>query len=116
MSFIEPEDEDINQIIKNALRKMEIPTAPTMHGKRSRSSKHGVTRSRNDDHTSKLMYILEAEESNRLRMEGFDQEFTNIILQEKECNSPHHYKLVHKFNPMPHATKIPEAKMAMVKE
>ena len=38
------------------------------------------------------------------------------ILQEKGDNSMQHYNLVHKFNPMPQAMKIPAAKAAVDKE
>ena len=38
------------------------------------------------------------------------------ILQEKVKNSLQHYNLVHKFNPVPQAMKIPAAKAAVDKE
>ena len=67
--FIDPEDIDFKEIIKNARKKLEVPAAPAMLCKRE-NSKHGVTRSKNDDHKFKLACILEKEESKRLRMEG----------------------------------------------
>ena len=67
--FIELEDKEFKEIIKNARKKLEVPAAPAMRCKRT-NSKHGVTRTKNDDHRSKFACILEAEESKRLRMDG----------------------------------------------
>ena len=64
--FIEPEDEEFKEIIKNVRKKLEVPAAPAMPCKRT-NGKHGVTRSKSDDHKSRLTCILEAEESKRLR-------------------------------------------------
>ena len=60
--FIDPEDNEFKEIIKNARKKLEVPAAPAMPCNRT-NSKHWV-------HKSKLACILEAEESKRLRMEG----------------------------------------------
>ena len=69
MYFIEPEDKEFKEIIKNARKKLEVPAAPAMPCKRN-NRRHGATRSKNDDHKSKNACMLEAEESKRLRMEG----------------------------------------------
>ena len=50
--FIEPEDNDFKEIIKNARKKLEVPAAPAMPCKRN-NRRHGATRSKNDDHKSK---------------------------------------------------------------
>ena len=66
---------------------------------------------------TKLVCILEADESSRMRYGKFDTaSIMKTILQEKGENSLQHYNLVHKFIPMPQAMKIPAAKAAMDKE
>ena len=51
--FIDLEDKEFKEIIMNALRKLEVPTAPAMPCKKAKR-RHGVTRSRKDDHNSKF--------------------------------------------------------------
>ena len=60
---------NFKDITKNARKKLEVTAAPVMSCKRTKS-KHGVTRSKNDDHKKKLACISEADESKRMRMEG----------------------------------------------
>ena len=58
----------------------------------------------------------EARESTRLRMgESLPARHENRVAGEGD-NSVQHYNLVHKFNPMPQAMKIPAAKAAEDKE
>ena len=66
--FIDPEDKEFKETIKNARRKLETPMAPAMPCKTSKKNKHGETRSKTNDFKSKLACILEASESTRLRM------------------------------------------------
>ena len=66
--FIEPEDNEFKEIIKNARKKLEVPAAPAMPCKIT-NRRHGATRSKNDDHKSKFASMLGAEESKRQRME-----------------------------------------------
>ena len=66
--FIEPEDTEFKEIIKNARKKLEVPAAPAMPCK-IKNRRHGATRSKNDDHKSKFASMLGAEESKRQRME-----------------------------------------------
>ena len=60
--FIGPEAKEFTEIIKNARKKLQVPAAPAMPCKRT-TSRHGPTRSKNDDHKSKFVCILVAEES-----------------------------------------------------
>ena len=97
-------------------KKLEIPTAPAIPCKGTNGSKHGATRSKNDNHKSRSTCTLEAEESKRLRVEGIAPRIHEDHIAGKGCNSLHHYNMVHKFIPMPQAMKIPEAKKAGDKE
>ena len=67
--FIDPEDKEFKETIKNARKKLETPMAPAMPCKTSKTCKHGVTRGKTNEIKSKLACILEASESTRLRME-----------------------------------------------
>ena len=66
--FIDPEDKEFKETIKNARKKKETPMAPAMPCKTSKTCKHGVTRGKTNEIKSKLACILEASESTRLRM------------------------------------------------
>ena len=61
ISFIDPEDKEFADIIKNARKKLEVQTASAVPCKRT-TSRNGVTCVQKDDHKSKLTCILEAEE------------------------------------------------------
>ena len=65
---------------------------------------------------SKLVCILEASESSRLRMGESLLNHHEDHIAGKGDNSLQHYNLVHKFIPMPQAMKIPAAKAAVEKE
>ena len=62
------------------------------------------------------MCILEASESTRLRMRESLPNHHEDHIAEKGDNSLQHHNLVHKFIPMPQATRIPAAKAAVDKE
>ena len=66
--FIDPEDKEFKETIKNARKKLETPVAPAMPCKTSKNSQHRVTRGKSNEIKSKLACILEANESTRLRM------------------------------------------------
>ena len=68
INFIGPEDKGFTEVIKDAWKKLQVPAAPAMPCKWT-TSRHGPTRTKNDDHKSKFVCILVAEESKRLRME-----------------------------------------------
>ena len=50
--FIDPEDKEFSEIIKNALKKLEVQTAPAVLCKRT-NSRNGVTCVQKDDHKSR---------------------------------------------------------------
>ena len=60
--------------------------------------------------------LLEAHESTRQRIESVTKRIHEEHIGGKEQDSVLHYNLVHKFNPMPQAMKIPDAKAAVDKE
>ena len=105
--FIDPEDKEYKETIKNARKKLETSVAPAMPCKASTKGKHGATRGKSNDIKSKLACILEANESTRMRM-GYSQPHNHEDhIAGKGENSLQHYNLVHKFIPMPQAMKIP---------
>ena len=112
--FIDPEDKECKETIKNARKKLETSVAPGMLCKTSKNSKHGETR--DHDFKSKCAYILEASESTRLRMGESLPNHHEDHIAGKGSNSLQHYNLVHKMIPMPQAIKIPAAKAAVDKE
>ena len=66
--FIDLEDKEFKETIRNARKKLETPMAPAMPCKTSKTCKHGETRGRTIEITSKLACVMEASESTRLRM------------------------------------------------
>ena len=105
--FIDPEDMECKETIRNAGQKLETPMAPAMPCKTRKKSKHGVTRS---------ACILEVSESTRMRMEESQPKLHEDHIAGKGDNSLQHYNLVHKIIPMPQAMKIPAAKATVDKE
>ena len=113
--FIDPEDKEFKETIEYARKKLETPMALAMPCKTSKKGKRGKTRSKTNDFKSKFACILEASESTRLRMEESLPNHHEDHIAGKVNNSLQHYKLVHKFIPMPQAMKIPAAKAAVDK-
>ena len=114
--FIDPEDKEFMETIKNARKKLETPMAPALPCKTSKKNKNGETRSKTNDFKSKFACILEASEFTRLRMEASLPKYHEDHIAGKGDNSLQRYNLVHKFIPMPQAMKIPAAKAAVDKE
>ena len=114
--FIDLEDKEFKETIKNARKKLETPTAPAMPCKTSKKNKHGETRSKTNEIKSKLAYILEASESTRMCMEETLPKYHEDHIAGKGDNSLQHYNLVHTFIPIRQAMKIPAAKAAVDKE
>ena len=104
--FIDTEDKEFKETSKNSRKKLETPTALAMPCKTSKTCKHGETRGKTNEFKSKLACILEASESTRLRMEESLPNHHEDHIAGKGNNSLQHYKLVHKFVPMPQAMKI----------
>ena len=105
--FIDPEDKQFKEIIRNARRKLETPMAPAMPCKTCKKNNHAETRSKTNDFKSKFACILEASESRRMRMEESLPNYHEDHIAGRGDNSLQHYNLVHKFIPMPQAMKIP---------
>ena len=94
--FIDPEDKEFKETIKNARKKLETPVAPAMPCKSIQNKNCGNGAS--NKVKSKLACILEASESTRLRMgESWRTHHENHIAG-KGDNSLQHYNLVHNFS------------------
>ena len=109
--FIDPKE--FKETIKNAFKKLETTIAPAMPCKivKKICGSGGSNKTK-----TRLVCILEADESIRLRMgESLPNHHKDHILG-KGSNSLQHYNLFHKFIPMPQAMKIPAAKAAVDKE
>ena len=104
------EDKEFKETVKNARKKLETPMAPAMPCKTSKNSQHGATRGNSNEFKSKLACILEASESTRMRMGELLPNHHENHIAGKEDTSRQQKNLVHKFNPMPQAMKIPAAK------
>ena len=89
--FIDPEDKEFKETIKNARKKVETPVAPAMPCKTSKTCKHGETRGKTNEIKSKLASILEA---TRLRMEESLPNHHEDHIAGKGDNSLQHEKLV----------------------
>ena len=110
--FIDPEDTEFKETIKNARKKLETPIAPAMPCKIMKNCGTGAS----NKIKTKLACILEADEATRLRMGNSVPNYHEDHIAGKGENSLQHYNLVYKFIPMPQAMKIPAAKAAADKE
>ena len=110
--FIDPEDKEYKETIKNARKKLETSVAPAIALQNYEELWSGGS----DKNKTKLACILEANESTRMRLENSEPPNHEDHIAGKGENSLQHYNLVHKFIPMPQAMKIPAAKAAVDKE
>ena len=113
--FIDPEDKEFKETIRDARKKLETPMAPAMPCKIIKNNKNCASGASNKI-KSKLACILEASESTRLRMEESLPNYDEDHIAGKSDNSLQHYNVVHKFIPMPQDMKIPAAEAAVDKE
>ena len=110
--FIDPEDTEFKETIKNARKKLETSVAPAMPCKIAKNCGSGAS----NKIQTKLACILEADDSTRMSMgNAIPQHHVDHIAGKGE-NSLQHNNLVHKFIPVPQAMKIPAAKAAVDKE
>ena len=107
--FIDPEDKEFKETIKNARKKLETPVAPAMPCKISKNNQNCGNGGKSNKTKSKFACILEASESTRLRMGESLPNHHEDRIPGKGDNSLQHYNLVHKFIPMSQAMKIPAA-------
>ena len=114
--FIEPEDKELRETIKNDRKKLETPVAPAMPCKINKNNQNLETGGKSNKIKSKLACILEASESTRLRMGESLPNHHEDRIAGKGDNSLQHDNLVHEFILMPQAMKIPAAKAAVDKE
>ena len=110
--FIDPEDTEFKETIKNARKKLETSVAPAMPCQITKNCGSGAS----NKIQTKLACILEANESTRMRMGNSIPHHHQNHIAGKGENSLQHYNLVHKFIPMPQAMKVPAAKAAVDKE
>ena len=96
-------------------RKMETPRAPAMPCKISKNNVNCGSGASNKIKT-KLVCILEASESTRLRMEESLPNYHEDHIAGKADTSLQHKNVVHNFIPMHQTIKIPKAKAAVDKE
>ena len=111
--FIDPEDKEFKETIKNARKKLETSVPPAMLCK---LMKKNCGSGGSNKVKKKLAGILEADESTRLRMGNSAPNYHQDHIAGKGENSLQHNNLVYKFIPMPQAMKIPAAKAAVDKE
>ena len=100
--FIDPEDKEFKETIKNARKKLETSVAPAMPCKIMKNCGSGAS----NKIKTKLACILEADESTRLRMGESLPNHHEDHIAGKGDNSPQHDNFVHKFIPMPQAMKF----------
>ena len=107
--FIDPEDKEFKETIKNAREKLETSVAPAMPCKIMENCGNDGS----NKNKTKLACILEANESTRMRMGNSIPPNHEDHIAGKGENSLQHYNLVHKFILMLQAMKIPAAKAAV---
>ena len=111
--FIDLEDKEFKETIKNARKKLETSVALAMPCK---IMKKNCGSGACNKIKTRLVCILEADESTRLRVGESLPNHHEDHIAGKGDNSLQHYNLVHKFIPMHQAIKIPAAKAAVDKE
>ena len=105
--FIDPEDKEVEETIKNARKKWETSIAPAVPCK---IVKKNYGSGASNKIKTRLARILEVNESTRLRMGESLPTHHEDHMTGKGNNSLQHYNLVHKIIPMPQAMKIPSSK------
>ena len=110
--FLDPEDKEFKETIKNARKKLETSVALALPCKIMKNCGSGGP----DKNKTKLACILEADESTRMRMGNSIPSNHEDHIAGKGENSLQHFNLVHKYIPMPQAMKIPAAEAAVDKE
>ena len=91
--FIDPEDKEFKETIKNARKKLETSVALAMPCKIMKNCGSGGS----DKNKTKLACILEANESTRMRMGNSIPSNHEDHIAGKGDNSLQHYNLVHQF-------------------
>ena len=113
--FIDPEDKEFKETMKNARRKLEhqwLPPCLARHARKA-SMERPVARLMI---SSKFACILEASESTRMRMEESLPKYHEDHIAGKGDTSLQHYNLVHKFIPYVLSNEDTRSKAAVDKE
>ena len=112
--FIDPEDKEFQETIKNARKKLETSMTPVISCKTSNVNMgRPVTKPMIK---SKLACSLEVSESTKLRMDESLPNHHEDHIAGKGDSSLQHYNLVHKLIPLSQVMKIFAAKAAVDKE
>ena len=96
--FIDPEDKEFKETIKNARKKLETPSAPAVPCKIMKNNCWSCT---SNKIKTRLACILEDGKSTRLRMGESLPNHHEDHIAGKRNKSLQHYNLEHKFIPMP---------------
>ena len=110
--FIDPEDTEFKETIKNARKKLESSVAPAMPCKIAKNCGSGAS----NKIQTKLVCILEADESTRMRMGNSIAHHHEDHIAGNGENSLQQENLVHKFILMPQAMKSLAVKAAVDNE
>ena len=110
--FIDTEDAEFKETIKNARKKLETSVTPAMPYKIVKIFGSGSS----NKIKTKLAWFLKPTESTRVRMGNSIPHHHEDHIAGNGENSLQYYNLVHKFIPMPQALKIPAVKAAVDKE
>ena len=94
--FIDPEDQEIKETIKNVRKKLETPVVPAIPCKISKNNQNWAI-GKSNKIKSKIACILEASESTRLRMGNSVPNHHEDHIAGKRNDSLQHYNLFHKF-------------------
>ena len=92
--FIDPEDKEFKETVKNARKKLETSVASAMPCKIMKNCGSGAS----DKIKTKLACILEADESTRMRMGNSIPHYHEDHIAGKGENSLQHYNFVHNFS------------------
>ena len=104
--FIDPEDKEFKETIKNARKKLETSVVLAMLCKIAKNCGSGAS----NKIKTKLACILEANESTRMRVGNSEPHNHEDPIAGKGENSLQHYNLVHKSMPMLQVMKITAVK------
>ena len=108
--FIDLEDKEFKETIKNARKKFQTFVAPAMPCKIGKNCGSGASLKK------RLACVLEGNEFEKLRVGESLPNHHEDHIAGKGNNSLQHYNLVYQFIPMPQAMKILAAKAAVDKE
>ena len=110
--FIDLDNKEFKETIKNARKKFEISVVPALPCKIAKNCGSGAS----NKIQTKFVCILEVNKSTRMRMGNSIPPNHEVHIVGKGENSLQHYNLVHKFIPMRQVVKILAAKAAVYKE